>query len=179
MIHYSIIITLLVCFQLCFSQSQKDIRAIDDLIQKQFSWYIGSLDGNSYKKYVLIRTNDKGKLFLDVREYLNELTKQGTASHNFIESEGTRTLGCNHFLNELKADSTFEMDIHKQCDFVYFFFWLSSDRNVTSVKNSSYHIKRKKAIVNTILAGPASSKELTISLIKEQSGWKIDSIAKK
>jgi hypothetical protein len=91
-----------------------------------------------------------------------------------------RTMGCNYFLTHLREDSTFQMDIHKQCDFVYFFFWLYSDKNLSEVKNISYEIKRKNAIVNTVLSGKNGLyRELSISLIKGQGGWKIDSIAKK
>lgn len=176
---YSIAITLLLSFD-CFAQSRQDINAIDSVIKQQFSWCIQNLDSNSYKKNAQIRSNADGKTFLDVRQYLYELEKQGRVTDNFIDSERLRANRFNYFLGHVKEDSTFQMDIHKQCDFVYFFFWIFSDRDVTEIRNSSYGIKRKKAVVNTLLSGKnGSTRELTIILIKDEGVWKIDGIAKR
>lgn len=163
-----------------FCQSKADKQLIVNVISKHFNWYISSLDSNHQHAYVRVKINDDGTTFLDVRDYLEYLRKLGTGSTKFIESEERRTSGCNYLLKHLKKDEEFEMDIHKQCDFVYFYFWLYSNKAVDGVVNTSVTKRRRTAMAETmLLIDGREFKSLGIELVKLDGKWLINSISKK
>jgi hypothetical protein len=164
-----------------FCQSRTDKELVEKVVSKHFKWYINILGSNSHNTYVQIEIDDNsGTTFLDVRNYLGYLKESGTVSPEFIKSETSRTSSCNYLLRNLKKDETFEMDIHNQCDFVYFYFWLYSNKAVDGVINSSVIKRRRTATVETmLLADGREFKPVKIELIKAKGKWLINSIWKR